>query len=98
MRHVSQTAVAASLLFAAAAAFAQADNTVSVKMADGFGLPVGLDNGKRYYKARGYRPNGHLGEDWNGVGGGNTDLGDPVHTVGNGLVVYARDFRAETAP
>jgi hypothetical protein len=77
-----------------AAAFSHADDTVSVKMADAFGLPVGLDNGKRYYKARGYRPNGHLGEDWNGVGGGNTDLGDPVYATANGLVVYARDFRA----
>ena len=77
-----------------AVAFAQADDTASVRMADGFGLPVGIDNGKRYYKARGYRPNGHLGEDWNGVGGGDTDLGDPVYATANGLVVYARDFRA----
>jgi murein DD-endopeptidase MepM/ murein hydrolase activator NlpD len=66
----------------------------SVRVADSFGLPVGIENGKRYYKARGFRPRGHLGEDWNGVGGGNTDLGDPVHATGNGLVVYAHDFRA----
>jgi hypothetical protein len=71
-----------------------AQETSSVRAADGFGLPVGLENGKRYYKARGFRPNGHLGEDWNGVGGGDTDLGDPVHATANGLVVYARDFRA----
>jgi hypothetical protein len=71
-----------------------ADDTASVRLADGFGLPVGLDNGKKYYKARGMRPNGHLGEDWNGVGGGNTDLGDPVYCTANGLVVYANDFRS----
>jgi murein DD-endopeptidase MepM/ murein hydrolase activator NlpD len=63
-------------------------------MADSFGLPVGLTNGKRYYKARGMRPNGHLGEDWNGVGGGDTDLGDEVYCTANGFVVYAQDFRA----
>jgi hypothetical protein len=73
---------------------ALAANTASVRTADGFGLPVGIENGKKYYKARGMRPNGHLGEDWNGIGGGNTDLGDPVHAVANGLVVYARDFRS----
>lgn len=77
-----------------AAAALRADDSVSVRLADGFGLPVGIENGKRYYKARGMRPNGHLGEDWNGVGGGNTDLGDPVHSTGNGIVVYAQDFRA----
>lgn len=74
--------------------FSQASNTASVRLADGFGLPVGLANGKKYYKARGMRPNGHLGEDWNGIGGGNTDLDDPVHATANGLVVYARNFRA----
>lgn len=72
----------------------RAGDSVSMRTVDGFGLPVGIDNGKRYYKARGYRPNGHLGEDWNGVGGGNTDRGDPVHATADGLVVYASDFRA----
>lgn len=76
------------------AALLRADDTESVRVADSFGLPVGIENGKRYYKARGFRPNGHLGEDWNGIGGGNTDLGDPVHATANGLVVYAQDFRA----
>lgn len=68
--------------------------TASVRLADGFGIPVGLEGAKKYYKARGFRPNGHLGEDWNGAGGGDTDLGDPVYSTANGLVVYARDYRA----
>lgn len=49
---------------------------------------------KRYYKARGFRANGHLGEDWNGEGGGDTDLGDPVFCTAHGMVMFARDFRS----
>lgn len=71
-----------------------AQETASVRLADGFSIPVGLEGAKKYYKARGFRPNGHLGEDWNGAGGGDTDLGDPVYSTANGLVVYARDYRA----
>ena len=31
----------------------------------------------------------HPGEDWNGNGGGNTDLGQPVFAVANGRTVFA---------
>ena len=61
-------------------------------LADGFDIPVGKPDGEGYYKARGYRPNGHLGEDWNGKRGGDTDLGDPVYACANGVVVYAQNF------
>ena len=66
-----------------------------VPLADGFDYPVGKPNGDGYYKSRGLRLNvpRHMGEDWNGNGGGNTDLGDPVYTVGHGLVTYAADAK-----
>ncbi len=59
-------------------------------MADGFDYPVGKPDAKGYYDAQPFTKNNHLGEDWNGTGGGNTDLGDPVYAAANGYVSYAK--------
>lgn len=67
--------------------------TAFIKLADGFDFPVGKPDGKGYYKARGFRSRGHLGEDWDGLGGGDTDLGDPIYCIGDGIVVFARDCK-----
>lgn len=64
----------------------------SVRVADGFDLPVGKPNGEGYYMSRGFLSY-HPGEDWNGVRGGNSDLGDPVYVIGNGYVTFAHDAR-----
>ena len=67
--------------------------TLPVRLADGFECPVGRGGAKNYYVARGFRTNGHLGEDWNGQEGGDTDLGDPVTCTAHGIVVFAQDYK-----
>jgi len=58
---------------------------------DGFDYPVGIPNAKGYFKAQNFGDDQHLGEDWNAISGGNTDLGDPVHVIANGLVTFSKD-------
>jgi len=65
----------------------------TAQLADGFDYPVGIPHGYGYYRARGFTPNGHMGEDWNGKSGGDSDLGDPIYAVANGVVVFSQDYR-----
>lgn len=62
-------------------------------LADGFDYPVGKPNAKGYYNAQKFGRNDHLGDDWNGTGGGNTDLGDPVYAIADGIVAFSGDLK-----
>ena len=83
-------ACATALLIPAAAPSAK---SVRLPLADGFDYPVGPPDGKGYYMSRGFWPHGHLGDDWNGIGGGNSDLGDPVFSIAPGVVTLSGDMR-----
>jgi Peptidase family M23 len=67
-----------------------------VRPCDGFDYPVGPPHAKNYYKFRGFLPKDleHLGEDWNGTGGGNSDFGDFVHAAADGVVFISQDYGA----
>jgi hypothetical protein len=81
------------LFFVSSPAPLHAVDTVRCQLADGFDFPVGKPDAAGYYKARGFWPNGHLGEDWNGTGGGDSDLGDPIYNIAHGVVVLSEDVK-----
>ncbi len=51
--------------------------------------PLGSEHAALTYNAQPFRLNRHLGDDLNGIGGLNSDRGDPVHAAAQGRVVYA---------
>ena len=50
----------------------------SLPTAARFDFPLGSENGAMSYNAQRFTENRHLGDDLNGIGGENSDLGDPV--------------------
>jgi hypothetical protein len=63
--------------------------TATLPLATRFDMPLGTEHGAFTYNARAFRIERHLGDDLNGIGGENSDLGDPVYAAGAGRVVYA---------
>lgn len=63
----------------------------SLPIAARFDFPLGSENGALAYNAQRFTENRHLGDDLNGIGGENSDLGDPIYCVADGRVLLARD-------
>ena len=63
----------------------------SLPVAARFDFPIGSEHGALSYNAQPFTENRHLGDDLNGIGGENSDLGDPVYAVADGQVLYAEE-------
>src|SRR5713226_6748986 len=63
----------------------------SIPTAARFDFPLGSENGAMSYNAQRFTENHHLGDDLNGIGGENSDLGDPIYAIADGRVLLARD-------
>lgn len=75
--------------------FLTAWEALEIPLARRFDPPMGTEHGGMVYNAQKFwemnekRGGHHTGDDLNGIGGMNTDLGDPVYSTADGRVLYA---------
>jgi len=75
--------------------FPSAFQTAQIPKALRFDPPLGTQhlglvyNAQKFWEMNTNRGGHHTGDDLNGIGGMNTDLGDPVYATADGLVIYA---------
>ena len=63
----------------------------SLPTAGRFDFPLGSEHGAMAYNAQPFTENRHLGDDLNGIGGENSDLGDSIYAVADGRVIFAEE-------
>jgi murein DD-endopeptidase MepM/ murein hydrolase activator NlpD len=63
----------------------------SLPTASRFDFPMGSEHGAFAYNAQPFTENRHLGDDLNGIGGENSDQGDPIFAIADGRVILARE-------
>jgi len=59
-----------------------------IPLAKNFGYPLGYPDFEGYHDAKPFGEP-HLGADFNGIEGGDSDWGDTIKSIGNGVVTYS---------
>jgi murein DD-endopeptidase MepM/ murein hydrolase activator NlpD len=91
-RILAALAVGAAVAATATVLTLQGQSTLATgPVPGGFDFPVGAPDGDGYYDAQPFGVHDHCGNDWNGNGGADTDLGDPVTAIADGVVTFASD-------
>jgi hypothetical protein len=72
-------------------AIVPAEDLIALPTATRFDFPLGSEHGAMAYNAQRFTENLHLGDDLNGIGGENSDLGDPIFAIADGRVLLARE-------
>ena len=70
---------------------ASAFELAALPSATRFDFPLGSEHGAFAYNAQPFTEAQHLGDDLNGIGGENSDFGDPIYAIADGRVFAARD-------
>jgi hypothetical protein len=62
-------------------------------VSNGFDFSTGKPHAHGCYNAQKLKVNNHLGDDWNGISVGNSDLGDSIYTLANGYISEVKDYK-----
>ncbi|MEM8954226.1 MAG: M23 family metallopeptidase [Verrucomicrobiota bacterium] len=84
-----KTSVWCAFCFLCESLFVPATQAEEIALASGFDYPVGGSKAEGFYVRHAFRVGLRTAEIWEGIHGGDTDLGEPVYSIAEGTVVMS---------